>query len=246
MTVAREHEMADVFVELADTLVDDFDVVEYLDALTRRCVEMFDVDVASLLLADPRGEVGMLASSSEEAALADVFALQGQEGPCLDCLRTAEVVSIPNLADADRRWPAFAPAALRAGLRSVTVLPMRLRSELIGALNLFRMRCGELAYDDLRSAQAMANVATIGLLQERAVSRQQVLAEQLQTALNSRVLIEQAKGVLSERMKLDMNAAFTALRQYARSHNLMLAAVARSVVDGRLTPPPAEERKKKS
>jgi transcriptional regulator with GAF, ATPase, and Fis domain len=245
MAVAREHEMADVFVELADTLVDNFDVAEYLDVLTRRCVEMFDVDMASLLLADARGEIGMLAASSEDSALTDLFDLQGREGPCLDCFRTAEVVSIPDLTAHDARWPAFVPAASRVGLRSVTALPMRLRHEVVGALNLFRMRSGELAYDDLRSAQAMANVATIGLLQERAISRQQVLAEQLQTALNSRVLIEQAKGVLSERLRLDMNASFTALRSYARSHNLLLSAVARSVVEGKLTPPPAEDRRKK-
>lgn len=245
MTVAREHEMADVFVELADTLVEDFDVVEYLGALTRRCVEMFDVDVASLLLADARGEIAMLAASTEDAALSDVFDVQVREGPCFDCFHNAEVVSISDLSGADRRWPAFVPAAVRVGMRSVTALPMRRRSEMIGALNLYRMRAGELAYDDLRSAQAMANVATIGLLQERAISRQQVLAGQLQTALNSRVLIEQAKGVLSERLRLDMNAAFTALRSYARSHNLLLSAVAREVVDGRLTPPPAEERRKK-
>jgi GAF domain-containing protein len=243
--MAREHEMADVFVELADTLVDDFDVVEYLDALTRRCVELFDVDVASLLLADQRGEVGTLASSAEESVLTDVLEMQSREGPSVECFRTAEVVSHPDLTAADGRWPAFAPAAVRAGLRSVTALPMRLRNDVIGALNLFRAGTGELAYDDLRVAQAMANVATIGLLQERAISRQQVLAEQLQTALNSRVMIEQAKGVLSERLKLDMNASFTTLRTYARSHNLLLSAVARSVVEGELTPPPSDEKKKR-
>jgi hypothetical protein len=158
--MAREHEMADVFVELADTLVDDFDVVEYLDALTRRCVELFDVDVASLLLADQRGEVGTLASSAEESVLTDVLEMQSREGPSVECFRTAEVVSHPDLTAADGRWPAFAPAAVRAGLRSVTALPMRLRNDVIGALNLFRAGTGELAYDDLRVAQAMANHRT--------------------------------------------------------------------------------------
>ena len=232
----REAVLARTFVELADTLVDHFDVVELLTLLTDRCVELLDVAAAGLMLVAPEGDLRVVASSSEEMRLVELFELQSQEGPCLDCYRTGEPVLNQNLARDYGRWPRFGPVALEAGFRSVHAVPMRLRGVTIGALNLFRDHEGVLEEADVIAAQALADVATIAILQHRAAIQDHIVLDQLNHALNSRILIEQAKGVLAERTHLDMNAAFTWLRNHARNHNLLLVDVAQSVIDGTVAP----------
>ena len=232
----REALLARTLVELADTLVDDFDVVELLTLLTDRCVEVLDVAAAGLMLAAPEGDLRVMASSSEEMRLVELFELQSSEGPCPDCYRTGEPSLNPNLAAENGRWPRFAPVALEAGFRSVHALPMRLRGLVIGALNLFRTEEGLLDEADVVVAQALADVATIAILQHRAALQDHIVADQLNHALNSRVLIEQAKGVIAERAHLDMDQAFSCLRHHARAHNLLLVDVAQSVIDGKVTP----------
>jgi transcriptional regulator with GAF, ATPase, and Fis domain len=224
--------LPETFVELADTLVAGFDIIEFLHVLTDRSVELLGASAAGLLLADPRGEMRVVAASSEQARLIELFQVQNDEGPCLDCFRTGRPVASADLAAASRRWPHFAAAASQAGFAAVQALPMRLRDETIGALNLFRDVPGLFDRADVRMGQALADVATIGLLNERNLRRSETLNEQLQSALNSRVIIEQAKGKLAERLGLDVDNAFDVLRSYARRRNRGLSELARAFIDG--------------
>ena len=223
--------LSETFVELTDTMVADFDIIDFLHVLTSRSVELLNVSAAGLLLADPRGELRVVAASSEAARLLELFQLQSDQGPCLDCFRSGHPVVAPNLS-ADQRWPRFAAAAGQAGFSAVQALPMRLRDQVIGALNLFRATPGAFDADSVQVGQALADVATIGLLHERSMRHSDTLNEQLQTALNSRVIIEQAKGKLAERLGIDVNQAFTLLRDQARNRNERLSDLARAFVDG--------------
>jgi hypothetical protein len=225
-----EGRLVETFVELADTLIDDFDVIEFLHLLSGRCVELLGVDAAGLLLANAAGELQLVASSDERVRLLELFQLQGDEGPCLDAFRLRREITRADLAESAEEWPRFAAAAADHGFRAVHALPMRLRTEVIGVLNLFSSVPGELSAEDLRAARAMVDVATIGLLQARTIRHHEVLVEQLQTALSSRVIIEQAKGFVAERLTLEMDQAFAVLRRYARSHNRKLSEVAAEVV----------------
>jgi transcriptional regulator with GAF, ATPase, and Fis domain len=220
------------FVELTDTMVADFDVIDFLHVLTDRSVQLLDVAAAGLLLADPRGELRVVAASSDAARLLELFQLQNDQGPCLDCFRAGQPVDAPDLAAAAQRWPRFAAAAQQAGFAAVQALPMRLRDQVIGALNLFRATPGAFDPGGIRIGQALADVATISLLHERSMRHSDMLNEQLQTALNSRVIIEQAKGKLAERLGLDMSQAFSLLRDHARARNLRLSDLAQGFVDG--------------
>jgi len=226
-----EVELADVFVEMADTLVDDFDVIEFLHVMTERCVQLLGVSAAGLLLTDGQDTLQVVAASSERTRLLELFQLQADQGPCVECFRTGQPVSVADLPSAGR-WPRFTAAAAEVGFAAVHAVPMRLRTEVIGALNFFDTKPGAVDAGKLRIGQALADVATIGLLQQRAIHRRDVLTEQLQTALNSRVLIEQAKGVLAERLHVDVADAFTVLRTGARSHNRRLSELAQAIVDG--------------
>jgi transcriptional regulator with GAF, ATPase, and Fis domain len=223
--------LSDTFVGLADTMVADFDVIDFLHMLTDRSVRLLTASAAGVVLADPRGELRVAAASSEAVELVELFQIQNDEGPCLDCFRTGQPVSAAGLSAQDKRWPRFAAAAAQAGFDAVEALPMRLRDQVIGALNLFRSGPGPFDPMDLRIGQALADVATIGLLQEQYVRRSEAVAEQLQGALNSRVVIEQAKGKLAERLSIDMDRAFGLLRDYARNSNPQLTDVARNFVD---------------
>jgi GAF domain-containing protein len=233
--------LSETFVELADTMVVGFDVIDFLHLLTDRSVRLLDASEAGLLLADPRGELRVVAASSERARLLELFQIQSDQGPCLDCFRTGQPVAVADLSAVTRRWPRFAPAAQEAGFAAVQALPMRLREQIIGALNLFRATPGGFDQADMRVGQALADVATISLLNERSLRRSETLNEQLQTALNSRVTIEQAKGKLAERMQLDMDQAFSVLRRYARTRNVRLSDLARAFVDGSEALPGLEE-----
>jgi transcriptional regulator with GAF, ATPase, and Fis domain len=224
--------LSETFVELTDTMVADFDVIDFLHLLTDRSVQLLDVSAAGLLLADPRGELRVVAASSEAARLLELFQLQNLQGPCLDCFRSGRPVTVADLGAEAVRWPRFAPAARKAGFAAVQALPMRLRDQCIGALNLFRAGPGGFDSADVRVGQALADVATISLLHERSMRRSDALNEQLQTALNSRVIIEQAKGKLAERFGVDMGQAFSLLRDHARARNLRLSDLAQSFIDG--------------
>ena len=226
-------QMTRAFVDLADTLVDEYDVIELLHVLTARCVEILGVDAAGVMLADPSGQLHVAAASSERARLLELFELQNDEGPCLDCFHSARPVLHTDLGDGTAPWPRFASHAMSDGFSSAHALPMRLRQQVIGALNLFRHEPVALLDDDVGVAQAFADIATIAILQERLVHEQTVLADQLQEALNSRVVIEQAKGVLAERSGWDMETAFAKLRDAARRENTRLSDLARQVVASR-------------
>jgi transcriptional regulator with GAF, ATPase, and Fis domain len=234
--VSREALLARTFVELADTLVDDFDVVELLTLLARRCVDMLGVDTAGLMLVAPEGDLRIVASSSEEMRLVEVFELQSQEGPCPDCYRTGQPTVANDLSADAARWPLFGPVALKAGFLSAQALPMRLRGVTIGALNLFRNETGALDDADILASQALADVATIAILQRRAAVQAHLVVAQLNHAGNGRGMVEQAKGLLAERASIDMEGAFSWLRNHARSHNLLLVDVAQLIIDGEIVP----------
>jgi Response regulator with putative antiterminator output domain len=228
----REQVLIRAFVGMADTLVDDFDIIDLLDRLVSHSVELLAADAAGILLADTHRNLRVVASSNEHTEWMELLQLQADQGPCVDCIRTGTPVSVPDLTDAAPRWPRFIAAlADNNTYRSVHALPLRLRGEAIGALNLFHRQPGALPTADLALGQALADIATIGILQERAVRRGEVLSAQLQTALNSRVVVEQAKGVLAQRGDLTMDDAFNRLRSYARHHNLRLSEVARQIVE---------------
>jgi len=226
-----EQQLARVFVELADTLVADFDVIGFLHLLTERCVSLLEVDSAGILLTDQQGRLRLVAASSEQTRLLELLQLQSDQGPCLDCFTTGQPVGSSELSADIQRWPVFTAAARRAGFVAVQALPMRLRDNIIGTLNLFSANSGTLAADITALGQAFADVATIGILSERAAREKHLLSQQLQIALNTRVIIEQAKGTLAERRGLSMDQAFSTLRDYARSHNRKLADVALAVID---------------
>ena len=234
--MSRETLLARTLVDLADTLVADFDVVELLTGLADGCVDVLDVGAAGIMLAAPDGDLRVMASSSEAMRVLELFELQARQGPCVDCYRTGTPVVNQNLFGSDDRWPGFAAEARAAGFHAVHALPMRLRGTVIGALNLFHLEPGEMRKADVDAAQAFADVATIAILQHRAATEAHVLNEQLSGALNSRIVIEQAKGMVAERQGLDMEHAFATLRNHARNHNLRLVDVATAVIGGPLTP----------
>jgi transcriptional regulator with GAF, ATPase, and Fis domain len=232
--MAREQRLTEVFVELADTLVEEFDVVEFLQTLSERCVELVDTDAAGLMLDDQRGNLRLIAHTHESARLLELFELQKSEGPCLDCFATGQVIANIDLADATGRWPQFAQAARDVGFGTSHAVPLRLRRQVIGALNLFTTGQRRLSDDHIAVAQGLADIATIGLLNERAIRNQVELSEQLQTALQSRILIEQAKGILSAQAGIGVDSAFALMRTHARRAGQPLTTVAGAVVAGRL------------
>ncbi|WP_066367067.1 GAF and ANTAR domain-containing protein [Herbidospora mongoliensis] len=224
---------AQVFVELADTLVAGFDVIDFLQSLAERAVEIFDVDAAGILLADPRGTLTLVAASSEEVRLLELFQLQEEEGPCLDCYRSGTEVTCADLSVDPSQWPRFSAAARELGFSAVHAFPLRLRDQVLGAIGLFNAAPRELPEDTTTVAQALADVATIGILNERTLREHQVVTEQLHFALNSRILLEQAKGMLAERARIDVGEAFAVLRKYARDHNRTLSSVSQELIDNR-------------
>ena len=238
--MSKQQLLLDTLVELADNLTDDFDVVELLTVLTDRCVEAFDIGAAGLMLAAPMGaDLRVMCSSSATMHDLELYELQAHEGPCLDAYRTSMPITNADLDHALERWPRFAPAALAAGFRSVNAIPMQLRGATIGALNLFRVDTGAMDDWEVAAAQAFADVATIAILQQQAVLDAQVVNQQLNQALNSRITLEQAKGIMAERGDIDLDTAFQRLRQYARTNNRRLSDVAGEVVQGTISIPTA-------
>jgi transcriptional regulator with GAF, ATPase, and Fis domain len=235
MDMTRERLLAEAFVDAADTLVEDFDVIEFLHTLAENCVRLLDVDAAGIMIAGPGGTLHPAASSTENARLLELFELQTDAGPCIDAFTTGRAVVNVDLRTNAARWPRFAEAAEATGFVSAHALPLRLREDVIGALNLFCTTPGHLSDQDARTGQALADVATVGILAQRSLMHAELLATQLQNALNSRVAIEQAKGVLAERRGISVEEGFTLLRAHARTDNVRLSDLARAVADGSLT-----------
>lgn len=232
--MTREADVVRSLVDLADTLVADYDVVDLLTSLTDRCVEVLNAAAAGVMLGSAGGELRLVASSSEAMRILELFELQAKEGPCLDAFSTGAQVEHEVLRPGTGRWPRFSAVAVEAGFRSAFALPLRLRDVTIGALNLVSHGDQPMEAADVLVVQAFADLATISILQQRAVAESQLVNEQLSHALTSRIIIEQAKGVIFERARVDMADAFALLRTHARSHNLLLTDVAKAAIDGTL------------
>jgi transcriptional regulator with GAF, ATPase, and Fis domain len=223
-------------VSLADTLVADFDVLDFLGMLTERAVELLDVDAAAVMLSDQRGGLRPAAGSSEHAEVIEVFAALTHESPCVDCIETGRPVSTADLSADVERWPGFAPVAVSKGFRAACAVPLRLREDVIGALTLLGTRPIAIDEASVKLGQAFADIATIGILQQRAINHDEIVSEQLQAALHHRVIVEQAKGVLTEASGVDMHEAYLLLRNYARAHGQRLTEVARDIATAKLNP----------
>lgn len=226
---SRETRLNEAFVKLADTLTSDYDVVDLLHTLMEECIELLGTQAGGLMLADTRGTLELVASTSEQADFVEIMQLNAGAGPCIDCFSTGTAVAVADINEAATKWPEFRTAALQQGFYSVQATPLRLRGQIIGTMNLFGTSVRELSPKDAAVAQALADVATIGILQERIIRESSIVTEQLQRALDSRILIEQAKGVLSQTGSMEMGEAFSALRAYARDNNLSLRSVAEGV-----------------
>ena len=226
----RERAVTQAFVAIATQLARGYDIVEMLNTLTQECSRLLDVASAGLLLADARGTLHVMAASSERTRELEVLQLQRDDGPCLDAYRDASPVLVPDLAHTGDRWPDFVPAARDAGFVSAHALPLRLQETVLGAMGLFGTTVGALNDDDLILAQALADVAAVALVQDQAAADASTLSHQLQSALSSRVVLEQAKGVLAQQGHLTMEESFSLLRQYTRDRHERLTDVARSVV----------------
>ncbi|MEU4210178.1 GAF and ANTAR domain-containing protein [Streptomyces sp. NPDC026206] len=235
--MSRQQQVAEVFVEMADTLVDDFDIIDFLQKLSARCVELLDVSAAGILLADSHGDLQMIAASDENTRLLELFALQHDQGPCVDCYTQGVArlnIDLTSSAVA-RHWPLFVDRAGRSGYATTHALPLRLRQHVVGALNLFHTDRTTLGVEDAALAQALADIATIGILQQRTLEQTQTERTQLQAALTSRIVIEQAKGILAERLRTSPDHAFAAIRAHARTNHLRISELARQIVDGDVT-----------
>ncbi|MFK4121915.1 ANTAR domain-containing protein [Streptomyces longwoodensis] len=247
----REQQVTEVFVEVADSLVADFDVIDFLQKLSVRCVELLDVAAVGILLADKDDVLHVLAASDEHTRLLELFALQHNEGPCIECYRSGQARTDIDLTNPQVtvNWPQFTSSARGTGFVNTNVLPLRLRGRVIGTLALFHTIPGPLSPEDLTLAQALADVATIAILQQRTLSHAEAERDQLQYALTNRIIIEQVKGVLAERWHLSVDETFGTLRAYARAHNLKLSQLARDITEGRFdsrqiraTPAPSSAR----
>jgi GAF domain-containing protein len=233
--MAEQQRLVETLVELADTLVAEYDVIDFMQTLAERSVELAGVSAAGIMLADADGQLRHAACSSEQMRLVEFVEVQLEEGPCFDAFREQRAVQSDTPQDAAQRWPHFAPRAEEGGFTAVSAVPLRLRGEAVGALNLFSTSTGALDDEDLQVVQAMADIATIGILQARLIRDQSVLTAQLEAALDSRVIIEQAKGVVAERNGIDVDEAFVRIRRFARNNNRLLSDTAAQIVEGSLT-----------
>jgi hypothetical protein len=232
----RETRVLNAVVSLVDTLLVDFDVVDLLTELTERCAQLLDIESAGILLADPLEQLRLLAATSEQTRDLELFQLQADQGPCVDCYATGQPVSVADLHAATERWPRFVPAALDGGFASVHAVPMRAAGIVLGALGLFGTRPGELNDADLLVGQTLAHIASVAILQEHAPTPSTVLP-QLRSALTRRVMVEQAKGFLRESLDVSVEHAFQLLRTYARTHDDHLTEVARKLMTERHSRP---------
>jgi GAF domain-containing protein len=226
---SREARVNMAFVAVADTLTSDFDVVDLLHTLVEKCTEILNTDAGGLMLVGDDGTLQLMTSTSEAADFVEVMQIDASSGPCIDCFTTGTAVSVPDIENEGHRWPAFQAAAAEQGFRSAHATPLKLRGQVIGTMNLFSTKPTALSERDAALGQALADVATIGILQERLIHEGNVVAEQLHAALDSRILIEQAKGMIAESLSIDMDDAFTVLRGHARNNNLTIRSVAEQI-----------------
>lgn len=232
-STSREKELVDTFVELADTLVADYDVVDMLYRLVVRCATTLDAADAGIMLPAADGTLEVVASTSERSHLIGILQLDADQGPCLEAYRTGKATSVENIGELRARWPQFAAAAGEQGYQSMHAFPLRLREEVIGSLNLFGVIAGPLSAEDATAARGLADIATIGILHERTLRESDLARQQLQHALDSRIVIEQAKGVIAHTEGVDMDEAFRLLRESARSSQRKISDVARDVIERR-------------
>ncbi|MWV49125.1 GAF domain-containing protein [Rathayibacter sp. VKM Ac-2803] len=230
-TTTHEQMLLETLTAVADTLVDDFDIVEFLHDLVERCAAIFDAVDVGIVLADPHGDLVVMASTSERMHLIEALQLSAGDGPCMESYTTGSAITAGTLDDIQSRWPAFAEGVGESGYQSVHAVPLRLQSETIGSLNFFSDRAGELGPSDVRAAQTIADVATIGLVQQRTVREASVARDQLQLAVKARVLIEQAKGAIAHSRTVDMETAWDILRDLARSRRASVSDTARGIID---------------
>ena len=228
----RERMVVDTIIELADTLASDYDVGDLLHMLVERCVAVLDVAAGGVLLEAADGHLRVAAATSGKITELEELEIEAGDGACLEAYQRARQVLCGDLREAQHRWPRAAPKAVDLGIIAVCTFPLRLRSDCIGSLCLYRESPGELRDDQLRLAQAFADVAAIGILQQRTLASGEQRAQQLQHALESRIIIEQAKGILAERHGITPNQAFRALRRHARHHQRKVRELAQQVVDG--------------
>jgi GAF domain-containing protein len=242
----REQRVTEIFVEVADSLIDDFDLIDFLQQLSVRCMELINVAAVGILLADQNDVLQTMAASDEHTRLLELFATQHDQGPCVECFKSGAARTNINLTDPQvtSRWPKFAPRAAETGFVAANALPLRLRGRVIGTLALFQTDPDPLSEQDITLAQALADIATIALLQQRTAANSEIERAQLQHALTSRIVLEQVKGILAERWQVSVDEAFTAFRSYARAHQLQLARLAREIADSAfdttLIPPPGQ------
>jgi GAF domain-containing protein len=241
----RELELLRAFAGFADTLVAGYDVVDLMQRLVDTCRDLLEVTASGVLLADETGELDLLASTSESTRLVEVFQISAFSGPCIESFTTGQVVSVPDLTLAPERWHPFRDKAMKEGFAAILAIPLRLRETTIGTLNLLSDSPGELPENDLVAAQAFADVATIGILHQRTLHESETIRQQLQSALNSRIVIEQAKGVVAQLHRISIDDAFAVVRDYARRNQEGLTVVAEAIVERRLVPPlpPGVERR---
>ncbi|MCX4783463.1 GAF and ANTAR domain-containing protein [Streptomyces sp. NBC_01264] len=232
--MTREQHVTQVFVEVADSLIDDFDLIDFLQQLSVRCMELLDVAAVGIMLADQHEVLQTMAASDEHTRLLELFATQHDQGPCVDCYKSGEPRTNINLSDPQitSGWPQFAPRAAETGFVTANAIPLRLRGRVIGVMGLFQTDPDPLSAQDIALAQALADVATIAILQQRTVAHSEVERVQLQHALTSRIVLEQVKGILAERWQVTVDEAFAAFRSYARAHHHQLAQLARQIADG--------------
>lgn len=230
VTTSRERRLVETFVTLADTLVDDYDVVDLLQQLVERCTELFGASAAGIVLTDLNGELEVIASSDEDARLIELLQLSSGNGPCIEAFQTGEVVVVPDVLHVPAESSEFRDLAVQLGIASAHAVPMRLRTRTIGSLNVFGASSGRLTEDDAVAVRALADVATIGILHQRALAESDIIRSQLQRALDSRIIIEQAKGVIAYTKQIDVEQAFAILRGHARRTSTALTVVAERVV----------------
>jgi GAF domain-containing protein len=231
---SREARVNTAFVAVADTLTTDFDVVDLLHTLVEQCTEILDTDAGGLMLVDGDGQLQLMTSTSEGADLVEIMQIDAASGPCIECFTTGTAISVPDIQETGGRWPAFQAAALQQGFYSAHATPLKLRGQVIGTMNLFSTKRAALSERDAALGQALADVATIGILQERLVKEGNIIIEQLHFALDSRILIEQAKGMIAHSLSIDMGEAFLVLRGHARTNNLTIRYVAEEISNRRL------------
>jgi GAF domain-containing protein len=234
VTDTREARVAKAFIRTTSALMTPYDIVELLSTLMATCTDIFGLEAGGILIADVVGDLELVASTSEEASIVETMVIGAGAGPCIDAYVRGEIVTVADIAVDAEEWPQFRSTALAQGFRSVHAVPMRIRGEVVGVMALLGTHAGRLPADDLEAAQSLADIATLGIIHERSFRQPHAITEQLHLALDTRILIEQAKGVLAQSGGLTMDAAFDALRQYARQNELTLREVADRVVNLRI------------